>query len=86
MDQMSARTVNVSGVLAAIKWELADHYVNVEGQLLRTRDDLGYVLTDIGSAYGDDVLVELRAMPFTVRLGTLGSLEPRGTPRRAFMI
>src|SRR6202453_1226777 len=36
---------NVPGVLAAINRVLADHGVNVEGQLLRTRDEYGYVLT-----------------------------------------
>src|SRR6202012_5021363 len=35
---------NVPGVLAAINRVLADHDVNVEGQLLRTKDDFGYVL------------------------------------------
>ena len=40
---------NVPGVLATINRVLADHGVNVEGQLLRTRDELGYVITDIGS-------------------------------------
>jgi D-3-phosphoglycerate dehydrogenase len=60
-------------VLASINRVLADHDVNVEGQLLRTRDDLGYVLTDITSAYSDDVLAELRAMPSTIRLRTLRS-------------
>ena len=40
---------NVPGVLASINRVLAEHGVNVEGQLLRTRDELGYVLTDIGS-------------------------------------
>jgi D-3-phosphoglycerate dehydrogenase len=64
---------NVPGVLASINRVLADHDVNVEGQLLRTRDDLGYVLTDITSAYSDDVLSELRAMPSTIRLRTLRS-------------
>jgi D-3-phosphoglycerate dehydrogenase len=64
---------NVPGVLASINRVLADHDVNVEGQLLRTRDDLGYVLTDITSAYSDDVLAELRAMPSTIRLRTLRS-------------
>ena len=62
---------NVPGVLAAINGVLAQHGVNVEGQLLRTRDELGYVLTDIGSEYSDDVLAELRAMPVTLRLRTL---------------
>ena len=52
---------NVPGVLASINGVLAQHGVNVEGQLLRTRDELGYVLTDIGSEYGKDVLAELRA-------------------------
>jgi D-3-phosphoglycerate dehydrogenase len=64
---------NVPGVLAAINRALADHDVNVEGQLLRTRDDLGYVLTDIGSEYSESVLAELRAMPFTISLRTLRS-------------
>jgi D-3-phosphoglycerate dehydrogenase / 2-oxoglutarate reductase len=62
---------NVPGVLAAVNRVLADHGVNVEGQLLRTRDEFGYVLTDIGSAYSEAVLAELRAMPVTIRLRTL---------------
>ena len=52
---------NVPGVLATINRVLADHGVNVEGQLLRTRDDLGYVITDIVPAYSDEVLDQLRA-------------------------
>jgi D-3-phosphoglycerate dehydrogenase / 2-oxoglutarate reductase len=64
---------NVPGVLAAINGVLAQHGVNVEGQLLRTKDELGYVLTDIGSEYSQAVLAELRAMPVTIRLRTLRS-------------
>jgi D-3-phosphoglycerate dehydrogenase / 2-oxoglutarate reductase len=64
---------NVPGVLASINRVLADHGVNVEGQMLRTRDEYGYVLTDIGSEYSDEVLAELRAMPVTIRLRTLRS-------------
>jgi D-3-phosphoglycerate dehydrogenase len=62
---------NVPGVLASINRVLADHGVNVEGQLLRTKDEYGYVLTDIGSEYSQDVLAELEAMPVTIRLRTL---------------
>jgi D-3-phosphoglycerate dehydrogenase len=62
---------NVPGVLASINRVLAEHGVNVEGQLLRTREEFGYVLTDIGSEYSEDVLAELRAMPVTIRLRTL---------------
>jgi D-3-phosphoglycerate dehydrogenase len=64
---------NVPGVLATINRVLADHGVNVEGQLLRTRDDLGYVITDIVPAYSDDVLNQLRDMPVTIRLRTIES-------------
>jgi D-3-phosphoglycerate dehydrogenase / 2-oxoglutarate reductase len=64
---------NVPGVLASINRVLAEHGVNVEGQLLRTRDEYGYVLTDIGCQYSEDVLGELRAMPVTIRLRTLRS-------------
>ncbi len=64
---------NVPGVLASINRVLADHGVNVEGQLLRTRDELGYVITDIGTSYTDEVLDELRAMDVTIRLRTIES-------------
>jgi len=64
---------NVPGVLASINRVLADHGVNVEGQLLKTKDDYGYVLTDIGTEYSHEVLAELRAMPVTIRLRTLRS-------------
>jgi len=62
---------NVPGVLASIDRVLAEHGVNVEGQLLRTRDEFGYVLTDIVPEYSKDMLVELCAMPVTIRLRTL---------------
>ncbi len=64
---------NVPGVLAAINRVLADHGVNVEGQLLRTRDDLGYVVTDISTSYSDEVVAKLRAMDFTIRVRTIES-------------
>ncbi|MEZ5119728.1 MAG: phosphoglycerate dehydrogenase [Candidatus Nanopelagicales bacterium] len=62
---------NIPGVLAAINSVLADHHVNIEGQLLGTRGEIGYVLTDISVDYPDDVLAQLRALPETVRLRVL---------------
>ena len=69
-----------------------EHGVNVEGQLLRTKDEFGYVLTDISSEYSEDVLAELRAMPVTISLRTPAlalnpvtsgdSGHPRSGPRR----
>ena len=51
---------NTPGVLAAVNTILAGHGVNIEGQLLGTRGELGYLLTDIGRDYPDEVLAQLR--------------------------
>jgi D-3-phosphoglycerate dehydrogenase / 2-oxoglutarate reductase len=63
---------NVPGVLATINQLLAEHGANIEGQLLGTRDDLGYVLTDIGTEYTDDMLDSLRKLDVTILLRTTG--------------
>jgi D-3-phosphoglycerate dehydrogenase len=62
---------NVPGVLATINGVLADHKVNIEGQLLGTRGDLGYVLTDVAADYPPEVLGELDALAETVRVRLL---------------
>jgi D-3-phosphoglycerate dehydrogenase len=62
---------NVPGVLAAINGLLADHKVNIEAQLLGTRGDLGYVLTDVSVDYPPAVLDHLQAMDETVRVRLL---------------
>ncbi|HWC35285.1 MAG TPA: phosphoglycerate dehydrogenase [Mycobacteriales bacterium] len=62
---------NVPGVLATINGLLAEHKVNIEGQLLGTRGELGYVITDIAVDYPPDVTGDLAAMPETVRLRVL---------------
>jgi D-3-phosphoglycerate dehydrogenase / 2-oxoglutarate reductase len=62
---------NVPGVLAAINGTLAEHKVNIEAQLLGTRGDLGYVLTDVAVDYPPAVLDELAAMDETVRVRLL---------------
>ena len=61
---------NVPGVLATINQLLAEHNANIEGQLLGTRDDLGYVLTDIGTEYTDGMLARLSELDVTIRLRT----------------
>jgi D-3-phosphoglycerate dehydrogenase len=62
---------NVPGVLANINGLLAENKVNIEGQLLGTRGDLGYVITDVAVDYPAGVPDELSAMPETVRLRVL---------------
>ncbi len=63
--------VNTPGVLATVTSILAQHGVNIEGQLLATRGSLGYVVTDVGPTDLDALLDDLRAMPETVRLRVL---------------
>ncbi len=62
---------NTPGVLAAVNSILAEHDVNIEGQVLGTRGEVGFLLTDIGIRYSEDVLDRLRAMEQTIRLRVL---------------
>jgi D-3-phosphoglycerate dehydrogenase len=62
---------NVPGVLAAVNATLAEHGVNIEGQLLATRGELGYVVTDAGARVEQAVLDALSSRPESVRLRLL---------------
>lgn len=62
---------NTPGVLAAINGIFAEHRVNIEGQALGTRGDIGYVITDIARDYTDEMLARLRHMDDTIRLRVL---------------
>ena len=59
---------NVPGVLARVNGLLADNGVNVEAQLLGTRGELGYVVTDSASGVTQAIVDQVRAMPETVNL------------------
>jgi D-3-phosphoglycerate dehydrogenase len=62
---------NVPGVLARVNGILAEHEVNVEAQLLGTRGDVGYLVTDSVSGTTQDIVNQIRAMPETIRLRVL---------------
>ncbi|HJQ03246.1 MAG TPA: phosphoglycerate dehydrogenase [Jatrophihabitans sp.] len=59
---------NVPGVLARVNGILAEHQVNVEAQLLGTRGDVGYLVTDSISGTTQAIVDQIRAMPETIRL------------------
>ena len=59
---------NVPGVLARINGLLAEHGVNVEAQLLGTRGEIGYVITDSISGTTQAIVDDVRQLPETVRL------------------
>jgi len=62
---------NVPGVLARINGVLGEHKVNIEGQLLGTRGDIGYVLTDIATDDAAALVTELESLEETVRVRLL---------------
>ena len=62
---------NVPGVLATVNGVLADNQVNIEGQTLSTRGELGYVVTDIAGELTPEVMDKLAGLPETVRLRAL---------------
>ena len=62
---------NVPGVLATVNGLLANAHVNIEGQVLSTRGELGYVITDVAGALTTEVIDKLESMPETVRLRVL---------------
>jgi len=61
---------NVPGVLARADALVGEHGLNVDGQVLATRGELGYVVTDVSAEMPAALLTGLRAMPETVRLVT----------------
>jgi D-3-phosphoglycerate dehydrogenase / 2-oxoglutarate reductase len=62
---------NTPGVLATMNAIFAEHRVNIEGQALGTRGDVGYVITDIASDYTDEMLARLSHLDETIRLRVL---------------
>ncbi len=62
---------NTPGVLATVNGVLAEHGLNIEGQILGTSGPLGYVVTDVAPLDSDDIVTALGALPETVRLWVL---------------
>ncbi len=62
---------NTPGVLAAVNSLLAEHGVNIEGQLLGTAGEVGYVITDTPTERAPDLAAEIRRLPATIRLRTV---------------
>jgi D-3-phosphoglycerate dehydrogenase / 2-oxoglutarate reductase len=63
---------NVPGVLATVNGLLANSHVNIESQVLSTRGELGYVITDVDGVLTPELVEKLQGLPETVRLRVLG--------------
>ncbi|MGJ7442647.1 phosphoglycerate dehydrogenase [Aquipuribacter sp. MA13-6] len=57
---------NVPGAMARVNQLLAEHLVNIEGQLLSTRGSVGYALTDVAGPLPSGFLDALAAVPETI--------------------
>ncbi|MBN1092842.1 phosphoglycerate dehydrogenase [Blastococcus sp. TML/M2B] len=68
---------NVPGVLARVDALVGEHGLNVDGQVLATRGEFGYVVTDVSAELPPALLAALRALPESVRLTTHGPAFPR---------
>ena len=62
---------NVPGVLAQINKIFADYKININGQYLKTSDNIGYVITDVNKKYNQDVITQLKKIPETIRFRVL---------------
>jgi D-3-phosphoglycerate dehydrogenase len=69
-DRFALLHRNVPGVLARVDALVGEHGLNVDGQILATRGQLGYVVTDVNVDLPPALLASLRALPETVRLTT----------------
>jgi hypothetical protein len=49
---------------------IGEHGLNVDGQVLATRGQLGHVVTDVNGTMPPSLLASLRSLPETVRLMT----------------
>jgi D-3-phosphoglycerate dehydrogenase / 2-oxoglutarate reductase len=61
---------NVPGVLARVDALVGEHGLNVDGQVLATRGQLGYAITDVNAVLPAELLAGLEELPETVRLMT----------------
>jgi D-3-phosphoglycerate dehydrogenase / 2-oxoglutarate reductase len=61
---------NVPGVLARVDALVGEHGLNVDGQVLATRGELGYVVTDVNGELSPALQAALSGLEETVRLTT----------------
>jgi D-3-phosphoglycerate dehydrogenase len=62
---------NVPGILAKINDVFARHNINIVGEFLVTNAQIGYVITDVATGYGTEVLNELKAIEHTIKFRLL---------------
>lgn len=62
---------NVPGVMSEINQVFSENGINVCGQYLQTKEEIGYVVIDVDKAYGELALEKLRKVKGTIRCRVL---------------
>ena len=62
---------NVPGVMSSINKIFAKYDINIEGQYLKTNEEVGYVITDINKQYSKKLIKELRKIEGTLKVRVL---------------
>jgi D-3-phosphoglycerate dehydrogenase len=62
---------NTPGILAQINTLFAQANVNIQGQYLKTNDQIGYVITDVNKNYSEDIMKLLTSIKGTIRVRVL---------------
>ncbi|MGC8122013.1 phosphoglycerate dehydrogenase [Marinobacter sp. VGCF2001] len=62
---------NVPGVMSEINQVFSENAINICGQYLQTKEDIGYVVIDVDKAYGELALEKLRQVKGTIRCRVL---------------
>jgi len=62
---------NQPGVLSDLNKVFAQNKINIEGQYLKTNEEIGYVITDVYKNYSQSVIEELKNITNTIRFRIL---------------
>lgn len=62
---------NVPGVIAEFNHIFSQHDINIEGQYLRTLEDIGYVVADINHLPNREIIKDLEKIAATIRVRAL---------------
>ena len=50
---------------------ISEYDINIKGQYLKTKENIGYVITDIDSQYNKEVVKSLKNISATIKLRVL---------------
>ena len=62
---------NIAGVIAGVSRVLASNGINISGETLRTTQELGYALFDVGGSINGDIAEALRCVHGTIKVRIL---------------